>query len=473
MYGAELPKGKRRGCSASPRRPHQAALGGAGARCAMSSQIHFKFKNARDGDVVLFDGAELPLDALKRAIVEKKDLAASGVDLVVTNAQSGQGAGWRRWAQGASTAAARAAVPRARRALARAATTTTPPSSSLPRSRRVRAVRRRAQERVRAREDQAAACVPGGAGARRAGCSCGHRRCCGRDRGATLSPARVSGAIGWRCRCRAPRGVRVAGCRRHRPCAARARVHAVRPNARARSCLSYTRHRAGVARQHASAHADPSSVTSRVCSLVASQVSSDASPAAPPRGPTALEPQPFAGGSLSAGGDAVRPAPCRRPIGLRRACTAAGSPSLRWRRTRAAGRHRQRAAVGTFVGSGRGRGRGQGCAGPTRGAGGTWGRAARPPRRVPRRLDDVRAPAPSPSPSPTCRRVCRAYLVAPLCLRPPPICPLAVQRQLLCVAACRASPPPLRPLGTASHYAARAVALLSVGGRGRGGWLGG
>ena len=58
----------------------------------MSSQIHFKFKNARDGDVVLFEGAELPLDALKRAIVEKKGLAASGVDLVVVNAQSGQGA---------------------------------------------------------------------------------------------------------------------------------------------------------------------------------------------------------------------------------------------------------------------------------------------------------------------------------------------------------------------------------------------
>lgn len=54
-----------------------------------SSQIRFKFKNAKDSDVVYFEGVALPLDALKAAIVDKKGLTASGVDLVVADAASG------------------------------------------------------------------------------------------------------------------------------------------------------------------------------------------------------------------------------------------------------------------------------------------------------------------------------------------------------------------------------------------------
>ena len=57
----------------------------------MSSQIRFKFKNGKDSDAILFDGAALSLDALKRAIVEKKGLGASGVDLVITDAQNLKG----------------------------------------------------------------------------------------------------------------------------------------------------------------------------------------------------------------------------------------------------------------------------------------------------------------------------------------------------------------------------------------------
>ena len=57
----------------------------------MASQIRFKFKNAKESDAVLFGGAALPLDALKRAIVEKKGLLSSGVDLIVTDAQTLKG----------------------------------------------------------------------------------------------------------------------------------------------------------------------------------------------------------------------------------------------------------------------------------------------------------------------------------------------------------------------------------------------
>lgn len=58
----------------------------------MSSQIRFKFKNAKEGDVVLFEGIALPLGSLKAAIVDKKALTASGVDLVVADAGTGVGA---------------------------------------------------------------------------------------------------------------------------------------------------------------------------------------------------------------------------------------------------------------------------------------------------------------------------------------------------------------------------------------------
>ena len=56
-----------------------------------SSQIRFKFKNAKDHDVVYFEGVALPLDSLKLAIIDKKGLTASGVDLVVADAATGVG----------------------------------------------------------------------------------------------------------------------------------------------------------------------------------------------------------------------------------------------------------------------------------------------------------------------------------------------------------------------------------------------
>ena len=59
----------------------------------MASQIRFKFKNAKDSDVVFFEGVALPLEALKAAIVDKKGLAESGVDLIVADAASGACAG--------------------------------------------------------------------------------------------------------------------------------------------------------------------------------------------------------------------------------------------------------------------------------------------------------------------------------------------------------------------------------------------
>ena len=55
----------------------------------MASQIRFKFKNAKDSDVIYFEGVALPLEALKAAIVDKKSLAESGVDLIVADAATG------------------------------------------------------------------------------------------------------------------------------------------------------------------------------------------------------------------------------------------------------------------------------------------------------------------------------------------------------------------------------------------------
>jgi len=59
---------------------------------ATSSQIRFKFKNAKDSDVVYFEGVALPLEALKASIIDKKALSASGVDLIVADASSNAGA---------------------------------------------------------------------------------------------------------------------------------------------------------------------------------------------------------------------------------------------------------------------------------------------------------------------------------------------------------------------------------------------
>ncbi len=52
----------------------------------MASSIKFKFLNGRDSDFVLFEGTSLPLDALKRAIAEKRSLV-SGVDLIVMDTE--------------------------------------------------------------------------------------------------------------------------------------------------------------------------------------------------------------------------------------------------------------------------------------------------------------------------------------------------------------------------------------------------
>jgi hypothetical protein len=49
----------------------------------MSSTIKYKFLNSKDSDVILFEGISLSLDALKRAVIERKNLTASGADLVV------------------------------------------------------------------------------------------------------------------------------------------------------------------------------------------------------------------------------------------------------------------------------------------------------------------------------------------------------------------------------------------------------
>lgn len=54
----------------------------------MASQIRFKFRSAKDFDVLYFDGVSLPLQDLKRRIIEKKGLATSGVDLIITNPEN-------------------------------------------------------------------------------------------------------------------------------------------------------------------------------------------------------------------------------------------------------------------------------------------------------------------------------------------------------------------------------------------------
>jgi hypothetical protein len=58
----------------------------------MSSLIRFKFRNAKESDAVYFEGAELRYESLETAILEKKGLGDVGVGLVISDAQTNQGA---------------------------------------------------------------------------------------------------------------------------------------------------------------------------------------------------------------------------------------------------------------------------------------------------------------------------------------------------------------------------------------------
>jgi hypothetical protein len=149
---------------------------------------------------VLFEGVSLPLEALKRAIVDKKGLTSSGVDLVVTDAQTGAGACMWRRACFLRSKLLRATPCSRRRAFctreiaARAHQPCAPmllsprvfshllipsplalsaPLRPTPSPRRFPAARVGAQERVRARQDQAAARNT----RHRAACGDGRRRC--------------------------------------------------------------------------------------------------------------------------------------------------------------------------------------------------------------------------------------------------------------------------------------------------------
>lgn len=55
----------------------------------MSSQIKFRYTNAKDVDVVSFDGMSVSLEAFKSLVATKKRLVAN-IDLVVTD-ESGRG----------------------------------------------------------------------------------------------------------------------------------------------------------------------------------------------------------------------------------------------------------------------------------------------------------------------------------------------------------------------------------------------
>lgn len=48
----------------------------------MGSLIKYKFVNAKDNDTILFEGTSIPLESLKRAIMEKHNIV-SGADLVI------------------------------------------------------------------------------------------------------------------------------------------------------------------------------------------------------------------------------------------------------------------------------------------------------------------------------------------------------------------------------------------------------
>lgn len=54
--------------------------------------VHFKFKSAKTYDTVTFGSSSIKVYDLKKAIVEKKQLNKGlDFDLVITDAQSGQG----------------------------------------------------------------------------------------------------------------------------------------------------------------------------------------------------------------------------------------------------------------------------------------------------------------------------------------------------------------------------------------------
>jgi protein MPE1 len=60
--------------------------------------VHFKFKSARDFDKVNIEGPFIPVSALKDRIVEAKNLGkVADFDLVLTNAQTGEGKRFCHW----------------------------------------------------------------------------------------------------------------------------------------------------------------------------------------------------------------------------------------------------------------------------------------------------------------------------------------------------------------------------------------
>lgn len=56
----------------------------------MSSLIRFKFKNAKDGDAIYFEGSAMTVEALHAAILQKKGLEG-GPGLIITDASTGEG----------------------------------------------------------------------------------------------------------------------------------------------------------------------------------------------------------------------------------------------------------------------------------------------------------------------------------------------------------------------------------------------
>lgn len=55
----------------------------------MSSLIRFKFKNAKDGDAIYFEGSAMTVEALHAAILQKKGLEG-GPGLIITDASTGE-----------------------------------------------------------------------------------------------------------------------------------------------------------------------------------------------------------------------------------------------------------------------------------------------------------------------------------------------------------------------------------------------
>jgi E3 ubiquitin-protein ligase RBBP6 len=64
---------------------------------ALTSVIHYKFKNAaKKWDTITFDGPVIAVSELKKIITTTKKLGKSDdFDLLITNAQTGEGWHWR------------------------------------------------------------------------------------------------------------------------------------------------------------------------------------------------------------------------------------------------------------------------------------------------------------------------------------------------------------------------------------------